>query len=256
MSRMQLLSSVANLWLRHIRQTWRQPIWVIFGLFQPLCYLLLFAPLLQNLKGIPAIPAGKTITIYVPGLLVMMALFGAGYAGFGLVAELQSGFVERLLVAPIPRAALPLSRILQDSLTLLIQVLLICLIALPLGLQISPGGFLLALPLLTLLGLGLAACSYALALLLRSAEALSSLLNMVSLPLLLLSGIMLPLTLAPSPLQAIARFNPLTYIVDGERALFLGRLGEAAIWQGYLCASLLAFLALGWCLRSLKRAVL
>ncbi|WP_069803898.1 ABC transporter permease [Thermogemmatispora onikobensis] len=252
---MSLFSSVWYLWLRQARQTWRHPIWVIFGLFQPLCYLLLFAPLLQNLSGIPAIAAGEAMTFYVPGLLVMMALFGTGYVGFGLVVELQGGFIERLLVTPIPRAALLLSRVLLDIMTLLIQVLLICLIALPLGLRVSPGSLLLALLLLVLLGLGLAACSYALAFLLRSAEALSSLLNMVSVPLLLLSGVLLPLTLAPPPLRAIAHFNPFAYVVDGARALFLGRLGDVAVWQGYLCAGAFALLALFWGLCSLKRAV-
>ncbi|MBX5448660.1 ABC transporter permease [Thermogemmatispora sp.] len=253
---MQLISCVFYLWLRQARQAWHHPIWIIFGLFQPLCYLLLFAPLLQNLSGISAMPAGEAMAVYVPGLLVMMAIFGAGYVGFGLVVELQSGFVERLLVTPIPRTALLLSRLLLDIMTLLIQVSLICLIALPLGLRVSPSGLLLALLLLALLGLGLAACSYSLALLLRSAEALSSLLNMVSVPLLLLSGIMLPLTLAPAPLQAIARFNPFAYVVDGARALFLGRLGEVAVWQGYLCAGLCTFLAFLWSLHSLKRTAI
>lgn len=92
-------------------------------------------------------------------------------------------------------------------------------------------------------------------LLLRNAEILSSLLNMVSVPLILLSGITLPLTLAPPLLRDVAAGNPLAYIVEGARALFLGRLGAVAVWQGFLCAGLLALLALAWCLRSFKRAV-
>ncbi|RAQ98316.1 ABC transporter permease [Thermogemmatispora tikiterensis] len=252
---MSLFAAIWHLWLRHARQTWRNPVWVIFGLFQPLCYLLLFAPLLQGLSRVPAFPPGGAMTVYTPGLLVMMAIFGAGYVGFGLVVELQRGFVERLLVAPIPRAAFPLSRILLDIVTLLMQALLICLIALPLGLRPSLVGLLLTLLLLVLVGAGLAACSYALAYLLRNAETLSSLLNMVSVPLILLSGITLPLTLAPPLLRDVAACNPLAYVVEGARALFLGRLEAVAVWQGFLCASLLALLALVWCLRSFKRAV-
>jgi ABC-2 type transport system permease protein len=248
------LTSLGYLWLRHARQTWRNPIWVIFGLFQPLCYLLLFAPLLQSLSALPAFPAGGAMTVYLPGLLVMTAIYGAGYVGFGLVAELQSGFVERLLVAPVPRLALPLSHILLDILILLVQELLICLIALPLGLRASLAGLLLALLLLALLGLALAACSYALAFLLRDAEALSSLLNTLSVPLVLLSGIMLPLALAPSPLRGVAAFNPLAYVVEGARALFLGRFGATVVWQSFLLTGLLALVALFGCLRSLKRA--
>jgi ABC-type polysaccharide/polyol phosphate export permease len=106
----------------------------------------------------------------------------------------------------------------------------------------------------TLLGLTMASCSYALALAVKSVDALASVLNSVTLPMMLLSGILLPLTLAPAWLRGIAALNPLAYAVNATRALLRGQVGDTAVLQGTALLAALAVLAIGWAARSFRHA--
>jgi ABC-2 type transport system permease protein len=237
-----------------IKATLRSPVWAIIGLFQPLCYLLLFGPLLQPLSGVAGFPSGGAQMVFTPGVMIMMGIFSTAFVGFGLIAELRSGFIERLRITPLSRLALPLGRILRDVVVLLIQALLLVLIALPMGLRPSLPGLLLVLALLVLLGLCIASCSYALALLFKDENGLSSFLNTLTLPLFLLSGIYLPLTLAPAILRMLGNFNPLAYAVNAARALFLGNMSSWSVVEGFGIIGILAILALIWVTRAFQRA--
>lgn len=194
--------------------------------------------------------------VFTPGIIIMMGLFSTAFVGFNLIAELRSGFIERLRITPLKRLALPLGRILRDVVLLLIQALIIVLIALPLGLRPDPLGLLLVLGLLVLLGLCIASCSYALALLLKDENGLSSTLNTLTLPLFLLSGIFLPLTFAPAVLRVLGNVNPLTYAVNTARALFLGTIASWTVGEGFLLIGVLAVLALVWVTRAFQKATL
>jgi len=107
---------------------------------------------------------------------------------------------------------------------------------------------------MVLLGLLMACCSYALALALRSEDALAPMLNSVIQPLLLLSGILLPLTLAPHWLRVVASINPLSHVVDAARALFNGQLTDVVVGQGLIILVALTGLALWWAARSFRQA--
>lgn len=237
-----------------LRATLRNPVWAIIGLFQPLCYLFLFGPLLQPLGNMPGFPPGGAVTVFTPGILVMLGIFGTAFNGFGLLTELRSGFIERLRITPLSRVALPLGRILRDIVLLLIQAVLLVLLALPLGIHIDLAGFALVLGLLVLLGLGLASCGYGLALILKDENALSSLLNTLILPIFLLSGIILPLTLAPPILRTLGNLNPFTYSVNAARSLFIGQLAGASVVEGFVITGILALLALFWVTRAFQKA--
>src|ERR1700738_2517918 len=92
------------------------PAWVVIGVVQPLLYLILFAPLLNSIAKTPGFPTGGAYNVFVPGLLVQLGLFGASGVGFGLIAELRMGVIERLRVTPVSRFALLLGRTLRDIL--------------------------------------------------------------------------------------------------------------------------------------------
>lgn len=249
---MKLIHDTWLLFTRSIRLTLRNPVWAILGLFQPLCYMFLFAPLLQPLSGVPGFPPGGALTVFTPGVMVMMGIFSTIFNGFGLIYELQAGVIERLCVAPVSRWALLLGLLLRDVAILLIQSLLLVLVALPLGIHVNISGLLLTLVLVVMLALCLSSCSYALALLLRDANALSSFLNTLSLPILLLSGITLPLTLAPPIIRNIARINPFAYTVDAARLLFRGSIVNATVLEGFIIISVLAVFAMMWAVRSFR----
>ncbi|WP_329104435.1 ABC transporter permease [Micromonospora sp. NBC_01699] len=231
----------------------RQPIWVFVGVFQPVMYLLLFAPLLKPALNAPT--QADAYRIFVPGLLVLLAIFGGLFQGFGLIAELRAGVIERSRVTPISRLALLLGRSLRDVVSLIVQAIIITLLALLFGLTVFIGDLLLAYLMLALIALMTSAVSYGIALMVKSEDALAPLMNTIAQPLLLLSGILLPLTFAPGWLQAVADWNPFSWAVEGTRALFAGDLGNDRVWQGLGIVAVLTAVAVAWAAREFARSV-
>lgn len=249
-----------------LRETWlvfgrymylfvRNPVWVIIGVVQPVFYLVLFAPLLESIARSPGFPPGGPYNVFVPGLLIQLGLFGASGVGFGLIAELRNGVIERLRVTPVSRFALLFGRTARDIAIMLTQALLLILLSLPFGLSIHPAGIVLMLALLALLGLWMTPVSYAVALWLGSEDAFAPLIFTASLPLLLLSGVLLPLSFAPDWLRAIAAANPLAYAVDASRAIFNDRLSDRSISLAAAIMAVLAAIATTFAARAFGRAV-
>ncbi len=251
---MKAFSEFRALFARAVKGTLRNPIWLFVGMFQPVLYLLLFAPLLNGLNGVPGFPPGGAYTVFTPGLLVMLALFTTAYAGFGLVDQIRNGFVERLLVTPVSRLSILLAYLARDVVFLLAQSVIAVLLAAALGLTVSVAGLLVTFALMVLTGALMASCSYALAMLLKQEDTLASVLNTVATPLMLLSGITLPLTLAPRIIRAMASVNPLSYEVTAARSLFLGNFSDPALAVSFIALAGLAALAFWWAVRSFRRA--
>ena len=213
---------------RQLRIALRNPAWIIIGLAQPILYLGLFGPLLEPLSS--QFGVTNAYTIFVPGLLVQLGIFGALFAGFGLVAEWRAGVIEAERVTPASRTALLLGRVLRDVLQLLVQGIVLIALGYAFGLRASIGGMLFGLLLTLLLGASCAAGSYAIALVTKSEDVLAPLLNSIALPVLLLSGILLPMTLAPKWLQVVSDIMPTKHIVDAIRASFVGDFGTPILW--------------------------
>lgn len=211
---------------RAMRLSLRQPVWVVFGLLQPVLYLALFGPLLETIVDNRAFgPGADAWQIFVPGLLVQLGLFGASFVGFGLIAEWRSGVIERMRVTPASRAALLLGRVMRDVVVLLVQGTMLVGVALLFGLRAPWWAMVVGVATVALLGACFASLSYGIALTLKSEDSFAPLLNGVALPLLLLSGILLPMSLAPRWLQLLSDVNPLKHVVEGVRAMFRGDLG-------------------------------
>jgi ABC-2 type transport system permease protein len=248
-------------WLIYQRQALlqiRQPVWIFVGIFQPVMYLLLFAPLLKPaLAPLGVDTDAQAYRIFVPGLLVLLAIFGGLFQGFGLIAELRAGIIERSRVTPVSRLALLLGRSMRDSTTLIAQAIIITILALFFGLTAQLGYLLLAYLMLALIATMTSAVSYAVALKVRSEDSLAPLMNTVAIPVFLLSGILLPISepFAPPWLEAVSKFNPFSWAVDGVRALFAGDIGDNSVWQGLLIVVLLAALAVFWAAREFARSV-
>jgi ABC-2 type transport system permease protein len=250
---MKLLRDTYLIFARQIQLLLRNPVWIFVGVFQPVMYLLLFAPLLKPALGVSS--NAQAYEIFVPGLLVLLAIFGGLFQGFGLIAELRAGVIERSRVTPVSRLALLLGRSLRDVVSLIAQAVIITLLALLFDLRVFIGDLLLAYLMLALISLMTSALSYGVALRVKSEDALAPLMNTVAQPVLLLSGILLPLTFAPGWLQGIADWNPFSWAVDGTRALFRGDLGAPDVWQGLLIMAVLAVLAVVWAAREFARSV-
>ena len=224
------------------------------GVLQPILYLLLFGPLLTNIARMPGFPPGGAFNVFVPGILVMTALFGAAFVGFGLCDEMREGVVERMLVTPTSRAAMLLGRSLRDVTLLLAQALIIVVLAIPFGLEINLGGLAVAFGMLALIGMMMSPVSYILALVLKSEDSLAPVVNGMALPLLLLSGVMLPMSLAPDWLQTVAKFNPLYHAVSAIRSLFNANYGDGEIVVGLVVLVVLAVGTIALGARTFSRA--
>jgi ABC-2 type transport system permease protein len=250
-------SLLRDTWLMftsQFRVTRRNYVWVVIGLFQPICYVLLFAPLLKNLAGSPGFPSGNTYNVFTPGLMILMTIFGAGFAGFNLIARLLTGVIERLRVTPISRLALVLGVLMMDLLTILVQTSLLVGVSVLLGFRPDVAGVLLVLGLVLLGSIAMASASYSVALIVKDQGALAAVVNTFALPLLLLSGVMLPLSLAPEVLRNIARANPFSYAVEAGRALVVGNFGDATVAQAFIILGVLAVLGLVWATRTIRSA--
>lgn len=236
--------------------TLRSRTWLLFGMAQPVTYLVLFAPMLRvALQPIGADSYTDAYLIYVPGLLVVMCIIGGMFTGFGLLAELRAGVIERFRVTPVSRHALLLGRALREVTTLLVQSVIITLLALLFGLRVAVGHILLAYLLLSLLALMATTLSYQISLKVRNEGALGPMINTVAQPVMLLSGVLLPLAIAPLWIQTIGGFNPFARATDAMRAIFRGDLGDAAVWQGTVIVLALAVVTVLWSSRQFAKTV-
>jgi ABC-2 type transport system permease protein len=230
---------------RQIRLNLRNPAWVIIGLAQPVLYLCLFGPLLKPLAK--EIGTTNAYTFFVPGLLVQLGLFGALFAGFGLVSEWREGVVEAERVTPASRTALLLGRVVRDIVLLFAQGIVLIALGFAFGLRGSIGGMLLGLVLTMLLGGACSASSNALALSTKSEDVLAPILNSIALPVLLLSGILLPISVAtgaPQWLSTLSAFMPTKYIVNAIRDTFTGDFWTVTTFWGIVWTLVLFFAGL------------
>jgi ABC-2 type transport system permease protein len=244
------LGFFTDTWLIFVRQlklSLRNPAWVIIGLIQPILYLAFFGPLLARIAkgGVLGVPANNPYSFFVPGLLIQLGLFGAAFVGFSIIADWRAGVIERFRVTPVSRMALLAGRVLRDVLTLTVQAIVLVLAGLAFGMRAPIGGVLVGLGFVALVAVSLSAVSYAVGLLLKSEDALAPLLNMVMVPLMLLSGIMLPMTLGPHWLRGIAKATPFGYIINAMRDAFAGHYFNSIMVEGICVAVGLAAVCLG-----------
>jgi ABC-2 type transport system permease protein len=229
---------------RQLRMNLRNPAWVIIGMLQPVLYLLLFGPLLKPL--ISQFGATNAYTFFVPGMLVQLGIFGAFFAGFSLIGEWREGVIEAERVTPASRTALLVGRLYRDLLQLLVQALILIGLGYALGMDAPVTGIVVGTALTLLIGGACAAASNALALTTKSEDVMAPVINMVMMPVLLLSGILLPMTIGPSWLEKASDFMPIRHVVDGVRDAFGGDYGGSGLLWGTVWALLLFGLAVWW----------
>lgn len=228
-----LLSDTALIFNRYLRQTVRSRLGLVFGLLMPLLYLFFFGPLLRDL---PLGGKGDAWQTLVPGLMIQLGLFSAAFCGFAILIEKQNGIVERMRVTPVSRLALLLGRTLKDVLLLLVQSLVLVLAAVALGLRTPVLGAVVGFLFTGLLTISLASLSYAFAMRVNTPQEFAPVINAVNMPAMLLSGLLLPMSLAPQWLDVVSHFVPFRYLVDAVRAAFVGDYWTGTVGVGALVA--------------------
>ncbi|MBB6352047.1 ABC-2 type transport system permease protein [Nonomuraea muscovyensis] len=231
-----LAAASRDTWLlfRHgFAVTMQQKVGVVFGAVQPLLFLVLFGPIFATIG---------TWETLVPGLIVQLGLMSTGLAGFGIVMESRFGVLERMRVTPASRLALLLGRVLNNVVTLAVQTALLLVAGFAFGLRVPLAGLLAAFVLVLLLGAGLAALSYAAALTLNE-HLFAPVMTTVVVPLTLLSGAFLPMSMAPGWLNAISYVSPFRYVLEALRELFAGHYASTTVHVGAVVT--VAFAGLG-----------
>jgi ABC-2 type transport system permease protein len=230
------VSQTMLIFRRQMTLSLRNPAWVIIGLIQPIMYLAFFGPLLGKIAtsgAMPGVPVHNPYGFFVPGLLIQLGLFGAAFVGFTIISDWRAGVIERFRVTPISRMALLAGRVLRDVLTLTVQAIVLVLAGLAFGLRAPVGGVLVGLIFVAIVAVSLSATSYAVGLVLKSEDALAPLLNMFMVPLMLLSGIMLPMTLGPAWLRDASKLTPFGYIINAMRDAFAGHYLTTIVAEGF-----------------------
>lgn len=251
------MSVLRDTWLvfaRAMMLSIRNPVWVFIMMSQPLMYLFLFGPLLKPLASQISLGTGaNAYQVFIPGLIVQLGMFGAMFVGFALIAEYRAGVIEADRVTPASRVALLAGRVLRDVVVLIVQTVVLLVMSYFMGLRAPLGGVLLALVVVALLGATFASLSYSVALVTKSEDAMAPLLNGIAMPLLLLSGILLPMQLGPTWLQRLSDISPLKHVVDGVRALFRGDISSSTSMWGLFWVVLLTVVGLALGARTFRK---
>ncbi len=251
-----LVTDTRAVWWRETLTIVRDPFSLVFSLLQPLIFLGLFGPLLSGFAGGQDLGGTTALQWFLPGVVVMITMFGTSMTGSNLQFEIMTGAFERILATPLRRSALMVGRALKELTPLVVQGVLICLVAAPFGFRLFPLHILVGLLLLGVFGVGIGALSYSLAIAARRSEWIFWAVQQTLLfPLLILSGMMLPLESGPAWMRVASRFNPLTYVVDAERTLFSGTLLDASVLWGAVAALLTAVLGLLVGVRTITRSI-
>lgn len=252
----KLIRDTTTVFTREITPEIRSPVSVVFAMGQPLLFLVLFGSMLVGTGADLGAGTGEVWQWFVPGILVMMCLMGPLSAGHSMLSELGGGQLERFLATPISRTSIILGRTGKDTVTLFAQAVLLIAIAIGLGMRPHLPGALSTMALLVVMATGLSALSYVLAIASMPSGSLFWIVTqMVVFPIMLLSGILLPIDAGPGWLSAIAAVNPITYIVDAARALFVGDFLDTSVGYGAIAAAAIAVVGLALSTRAMKRGV-
>jgi ABC-2 type transport system permease protein len=219
-------SQIRLLVVRNLREGARNPV-LAYGLpiVIPLAVLVLVAKTLARVTDLPGFPTKNYAEWMTPAIIMLTAMTGVGYAATSLVVDIQSGFLDRLRLLDARPASLLLSRVLFDVVRVLPGGAVLLVVGQLLGTHLNEGvlGIALLFGLLTLWAAAYGGLYFVVALTTRNAQAPLALAPLF-LPVQFMSTQFFPKPLLPGWVQAAARWNPFTYMIDAARALTTGPL--------------------------------
>jgi len=238
-----MLADTWHLFNKYMIITLRMPMWSLFTLIQPLIWLIIFGQLFGRF-----VQSEHYMDFMVPGILIMTVLFGSSWSGVSLLREISAGTVDRMLVSPVSRIAIVLSRVLHSAVQVIAQAIVILLVAWAMGSSINfnPIYLLLGMLVVFLLGVGFAALSNGFAITLQREEPLVMIGNMMTLPLMFFSSALVPKQFMPDWIQYASVINPITYAVEAVRAVITSTPDLTLFVKGFIVMLLFAGATLAW----------
>ncbi len=242
-------------------RTWtkvvRRPVVLLLSFVQPLIWMAFFGFLFHrfDLSGF-----GETIRyidFLLPGVCAMTVLLGGSQSGIGFIRDMQTGFLERLLATPARRGCLLVGKVAGDVSRLLGQALMVAILGVLLGARLQPsiGPVLLATVNLMVFSVAWCCLSSLIALKTQSQESMAAFVHVVNMPVFFTSTALVPSRQMPDWLEVIARWNPLTRVVDPLRAALLQGTwtGDFATFAALLMLAATLFVAATMALKTAAR---
>ena len=204
-----------------IRKLRHDPMELLTRVVQPVLWLLLFGKVMAQVRGLAG--SGSYLDFLAPGILAQSVLFVAIFYGISAIWERDLGVLHRYMVSPAPRSALVIGKALSSSVRGLSQAIVVYLLAITMGIGLSFNPVHIAgVILLIALGSGLfSTMSLIVACIVKTRERFMGIGQVLTMPIFFASNAIYPIDLMPRWLKVISYGNPLTYEVDGLRALML-----------------------------------
>ena len=217
------LNAIYIIWLREMKKYVRNKSRLVGNLAMPF-FFLAFLGMGFNSLGISGLPAGMSyLDFLAPGIVAMGLLFSSMFAGVSILWDRQFGFLKEIMVAPVGRTSIVIGRIFAGMTSGVIQAFFILGISLLMGVRItSLPGLLASVAFIMLIAMSFVGLGISIASRIQDMHGFQLIMNFLVMPTFLLSGALFPLDRLPAWLAGLSYIDPLTYGVDGLRALITG----------------------------------
>lgn len=215
--------TVMTLWWREMVRFVRQRSRLVGAFVQPVLFWLLLGAGLSASFRPPGVPEGTTyVEYFYPGIIALILLFTAIFATISVVEDRREGFLQAVLVAPVSRSSIVLGQVLGGTTLALLQAMLFLVLAPAVGISLSFFSVLAAIVVMFLVAFGLTSLGLVIAWRSDSTQGFHAIMNLILLPIWILSGAFFPAAGLPAWLQWVMKLNPLTYGVAAlRRCLYL-----------------------------------
>jgi ABC-2 type transport system permease protein len=220
---------VVSLWWREVVRFYRQPGRVVGVILSPVVFWLVIGSGFGSSVRSGAGGTEPYLGYFFPGALILVVLFTSIFAMMSVIEDRREGFLLSVLVAPVDRSVIVLSKVLSGTTLSAVQGMIFLAFAPAAGIRIGFQQLALVAFIVFLVSFALTALGFAVAWRLDSAQAFHAIVNLFMIPMWLLSGALFPMSGASGWIRLLMRVNPLTYGVDALRsALFPGTVGETS----------------------------
>jgi ABC-2 type transport system permease protein len=209
-----------TLWWREVVRFYRQRTRVIGVLASPLVFWIVIGSGFGTSFRSGGGPGQQNyLDYFYPGALIMIVLFTSIFTMMSVIEDRKAGFLLSVMVAPVPRSAIVLGKVLGGTTLSAVQGMIFLVFAPFAGIHLNLLQVLLVAVVVFLVSFALTALGFAIAWPMDSTQAFHGIINLFLIPLWLLSGAMFPITRASGWIRILMYMNPLTYGVEALRAL-------------------------------------
>ncbi len=240
--------------LRTTRRFFRVPANVVSIIFFPLIQLLVFSQLYKDIVQLPAFSGGSYLAYLAPGQVVFASFLAVGWAGYGMLVEYRTGYLDKLRATPIARFSILSGEMVPLFFEAAIMAAVLLGVSVLLGATLATGlgGLLVILLLSGLFGIAFSGISFIAALLTKSEQAASAL-SLLMFPVVFISTAFVPAELMPGWMQAVNDWNPVTYQIEAIRGLMTVGYDWTAIGQAVLADVIVGVVLIAGTLLAFRR---